>query len=166
MKFVRQIIFGGVIVITLIAIGACGRPTTTECFPGKSRPIHEIETTVSKYLPKKFLIEDLKRNDSEAETRLDKWHSEQLLSLKEASLLASSTTGEETYRFLWTRSFHEPISVRVTSIGNKREIFIKKTDSKGNSSVGKLIFDHSRSMSNEEWQQFMLLLENTCFWGM
>ena len=166
MKIVMPIGLIGLIAITLIASSACNRSTTSECFPGKSRPIHEIETSKSKYLPKAFQLEYLNEEDTQAEARMDKWYSEHLLSLKEPSLLAPASRKEEIYRFVWLRSFEEPVSIRVKSEGKKRDIFIKKTDSKHSSVVGKLNFDHSRSLSDEEWQQFLILLENTCFWGM
>ncbi len=166
MKRIIQIVFGGLITLTLIFASSCERPPTIECFPGKSLPLKNLETTESKYLPRKIVREDLKKPDLEDEKRLDKFISEFFLALKELSLLTDLSTQEESYRFLWLRSFHEPISLRVSRIGNTTTLFIKKSDGKGGYEPGKLILDTTKSLSPEEWQKFMTLLENSCFWGM
>ena len=65
MKRGIRIIGWSILAITCVWGSACRQSSTTECYPGKSLPIKEIETTESKYLPKKIVREDLKRTDLE-----------------------------------------------------------------------------------------------------
>ncbi len=120
----------------LLCASACERPPTTECFPGKSLPLKKIETTESKYLPRKIVHEVFKKADLEDEKRLDKSLSEVLIALKEPSLLTDSVAQEESYRFLWLRSWHEPISLRVSRIGNDLMLTIKKSPARSPPGTG------------------------------
>lgn len=166
MKKVIRIVCGVILIILLVVASACNRTKTSECFPGKSLPFQEIETTESKYLPKKFVYEDLKREELEDEKRLDEFYSKMLTVLKEPSLITESTNKEEAYRFLWLRTFDEPISLRILKAESGTTIVIKKSDGKSGYEPGKLVIDTTKSLSAEEWQKFMILLENNCFWGM
>jgi hypothetical protein len=97
---------------------------------------------------------------------LDGFYSKMLIGLKEPSLITETTNQEETYRFLWLRTFNKPVSLRILKTENGTTLIIKKSDGEGGYEPGKLVVDTAKSLSAEEWKEFMIRLENTCFWGM
>lgn len=70
------------------------------CFPGKSFQLH---TTGN---PAYFPTDAVSKFQTE-------WYSKHLAAMKEASLYASENDAVESYRFLWLRSFHHPVAVRI-----------------------------------------------------
>jgi len=61
-------------------------------------------------------LSDSDRGDSD----LARWYSGQLKALDEPSLLAEArNTSTQSYRFLWLRSFHHPIAVRLDVMADR-----------------------------------------------
>lgn len=113
----------------------------------------------AQFFPKSSL--DLRGDDFKA-----KWYSTQLRALGEPSLLAiASNTKAESYRFLWLRTFHHPIAVRVDLQADGSWILITKVASgAGGYRPGTLTTNTSRQLTSQEVQSFRSKVENDGFW--
>jgi hypothetical protein len=81
------------------------------------------------------------------------WYSKHLIALREHSLLTQSReqTAGEIYRFLWLRTFHHPICVRLSIRRDGTAVLTsKETNGKGGYQPGKLIHTTTRELSKEE----------------
>jgi hypothetical protein len=96
------------------------------------------------------------------------WYSKQLTALQEPSLWGiAKSSKQEIYRFLWLRTFHPPIVIRL-NINNDRtgSLTIKATNGAGGYEPGKLIKDESKSLSKAETQSFLSMVEKQKYWGL
>lgn len=93
----------------------------------------------------------------------NEWYSKHLKALNEPAL-PSIEGANETYRFLWLRSFHHPIAIRVWRIGEERNIVFKELDGAGGYEPGKLIANKTRRLTADEWDKFIDLLQKTSYW--
>lgn len=102
---------------------------------------------------------------------LSEWYSAEVVALKEPSLLTRSpSTSSESYRFLWLRSFHHPISIRLDvredGTGTLTTKVAEGAAGYPDTSKGKpLIQDESRSISAEQTQAFLKLVNQVEFWS-
>jgi hypothetical protein len=95
------------------------------------------------------------------------WYTKHLRALKEESLwvLSSSQPAMEVYRFLWLRTFHHPISVRVAVRSDGTAVLTaKETDGKGGYEPGKLIRNSTRTLSTDEVRWFLERVESSSYW--
>ena len=72
--------------------------------------------------------------------------------------------GLERYRFLWLRSFHHPVAVRIWKSGDEHFISVKETNGAGGYEPYQLILDRTRMLAPAEWAEFIRLLDQTCYW--
>lgn len=114
----------------------------------------------AQFFPKSAL--DLRGDDSKAN-----WYSTQLRALKEPSLWALAKNGKaESYRFLWLRTFHHPIAIRLNLNADGTWILVTKISSgAGGYSPGTLIRSTSRKLTAEEAQEFLSTVEKVGFWN-
>jgi hypothetical protein len=114
----------------------------------------------AQFFPKSSL--DLRGDDFKA-----KWYSTQLRGLQEPSLFALATNREaESYRFLWLRSFHHPIAVRVDVQADGSWVLVTKVASgAGGYSPGALTTNTSRQLTTQEAQSFRSKVEDGGFWN-
>jgi hypothetical protein len=95
------------------------------------------------------------------------WYSKHLAAMGEPSLLEVSRRDStaEVYRFLWLRTFHHPILVRlaVRNDGTAR-LTLKETDGKGGYEPGKLIRNTTAKLSKQQNQWFLDRLEDIGLW--
>ena len=99
---------------------------------------------------------------------LQRWFSSELHILEEPSLLESSNdTAVESYRFLWLRTFNQPIAVRLdikadgtgvitTKVGNGESGFPYSTKA--------LLTNVTRSVSRDEAKSFVKRVDEWQFW--
>ena len=95
------------------------------------------------------------------------WYSTQLRALREPSLFALATNKKaESYRFLWLRSFHHPVAVRVDLQVDGSWILVTKVASgAGGYSPSTLTTNTSRQLTAQEAQSFRSMVENGGFWN-
>jgi hypothetical protein len=75
--------------------------------------------------------------------------------------------GESVYRFTWLRSFHHPITVRITvHINGTGTLTTKMTDGQGGYEPGKLIVNSTRDIGMTEVRHLLTLIEAMGFWQM
>jgi hypothetical protein len=96
-----------------------------------------------------------------------RWYSRQLRALGEPSLSALTTNRKaESYRFLWLRTFHHPVAVRIDLQGDGSWILTTKVASgAGGYSPGTLTTNTSRLLTAQEAQNFRSKVENEGFWN-
>lgn len=137
---------------------SCVKPKS---FPGLSKEISKLKKGKSRYFPKntwkRFETADASMND---------WYSRYLKAMDEKSLLDVSDNNTEIYRFLWLRSFHHPIFVRIERNGKSIQLFSKELDAKGGTDPGNVIRTVSINLDESQWCDFLSLLEQSKYWQM
>jgi len=121
-----------------------------------------VTAHAQQYFPKHALgsshVEDqLKQN----------WYSSQLRALQEPSIFAlKSMPRAECYRFLWLRTFHHPVAIRLEPKPDGTSVLTVKTaDGAGGFRPGVLTENTSKILSREQTQLFLDRLKNLNFWS-
>jgi hypothetical protein len=130
-------------------------------FPGLSKQISELKKGKSDYFPQKIWGNDMSPKHSQAG-----WYGKHLEAMNEKSLLDSSRESAETYRFLWLRTFHHPIFVRVECARTEVKLFTKELDGLGGYAPGKISRSGEGVLTESEWCEFLRLLDKADFWKM
>ena len=129
------------------------------CYPGISIPTPA--TASDSYFP------SLKLSDNEYSDQFaGNWYSGQLRAMNESPMYSPDHRRLESYRFLWLRSFHHPVAVRIWKCGTDRCISVKEADGAGGYEPGRLIVNHTRILATAEWDEFMRRLEEACYWNL
>jgi hypothetical protein len=94
------------------------------------------------------------------------YYEKHLTALKEPSLReASKRQKTQSYRFLWLRSFHHPIAVRIDLNADGTSLLTTKMASgSGGYDPGKLIQDETLNLTLEQTNRFLGQIEATSFW--
>jgi hypothetical protein len=94
------------------------------------------------------------------------WYSEQLKALVEPSLWETSKNAkEQAYRFLWLRSFHHPVVVRLSVNSDGTGTLVTKVaNGQGGYKAGKLIENRTTQLSKQEVQGFLDRVEELKYW--
>ncbi|HZS04476.1 MAG TPA: hypothetical protein VFD58_06540 [Blastocatellia bacterium] len=121
-----------------------GAVTELSCFPGLSLKMDRAASTQSSFFPAGKLD-----SRPQAEQFVVEWYSEHLKAMAEPSLLTLSGVQIECYRFLWLRSFHHPVAVRIWREGNDRFIVAKELDGAGGYEPGRLVINQVHSIIYE-----------------
>ena len=95
------------------------------------------------------------------------WYSTQLRALQEPSLFALATNRKaESYRFLWLRTFHHPVAVRVDLQADGSWMLVTKVaNGAGGYSPGSVTTNTSRQLTAHEVQSFRSKVESGGFWN-
>jgi hypothetical protein len=94
------------------------------------------------------------------------WYAKHLIALKEPSLWESSKVEKTTsYRFLWLRTFHHPIVIRIdVNIDGTSLLTTKMTSGAGGYGPGRLIQNETRTLSREQTKWSLEQIEGHNFW--
>ena len=77
----------------------------------------------------------------------------------------SKTEKEQSYRFLWLRTFHQPIAVRVdVNADGTSRLTIKITTGAGGYTSGQLARSDTYTLTREKTLWFLGKIEETKFW--
>ena len=98
----------------------------------------------------------------------EQWYAKHLQTLKEPSLWESSKTQmTQSYRFLWLRTFHHPISVRLDVNKDGTGLLTTRiTTGKGGYEAGHLIKNKSQKLTKERTGWFLDRIEELGFWNL
>ena len=98
----------------------------------------------------------------------EQWYSDQLRALKEPSLWQLSKTQKtQTYRFLWLRSFHHPISVRLDVAEDGTAVVTTKiTSGQAGDESRRLLVNKSHSLTKEQSAWFLDRINEADFWDL
>jgi hypothetical protein len=94
------------------------------------------------------------------------WYSTHLKSMKEPSFSILEQKIESAYRFLWLRSFHHPIAVRIEKIGDQIILHAVELDGYGGYKPGKIKKFIEKIISLDDYQKHCELLAEIDFWNM
>ena len=94
------------------------------------------------------------------------WASQHLVAMKEPSLFAEQTTSREEYRFLWLRTFHKPIAIRIWSEPPDAQMRIVRLSGAGGYDPGHIESDTTIKVSAEDWKRFRDCIAKAHFWEM
>jgi hypothetical protein len=131
-------------------------------FPALARKISEIEKGKSGYFPKDIFAGGWK----DADNFMNDWYGKHLEAMGEKSLLDVSGGETEIYRFLWLRSFHHPVFVRVERSRNQVRLSTAESDGAGGYGPGKTFRRSSRNLDQTEWCEFLKLLRQADYWNL
>jgi hypothetical protein len=126
-------------------------PPGVTCFPGQSIDVTQMRIGKNVFFPAKF------------PPFYAEWFTRHMRAMKEPAL-SSITDSEEIYRFLWLRSFHHPIGVRIWRQGEQYFLSAVELSGMGGSNPGTELKRKSRRATADEWDTFKQKLEGACFW--
>lgn len=117
----------------------------------------------STYFPPVALEPDPRGDNFKAD-----WYSKFLAAMQEPSLLAGSQKPKnQSYRFLWLRSFHHPISIRLDVTENGTGLLTTKiTSGHGGYEPGRLITNRTRKLAPEQTRWVLERIEELKFWSL
>lgn len=134
----------------------------SQSFPGLSKDIGEISISKSGYFPEGIFSGNWKGRDD----FINNWYASHLYAMNEQSLISGFDENKEVYRFLWLRSFHHPIFVRVQRKNGKIMLFSKEMNGAGGYKPGESIRFEYKNLNDEQWCNFESLLEKANYWKM
>ena len=102
------------------------------------------------------------RSDMDAFQR--EWYSRHLAAMRQSSLSCGAPDTSETYRFLWLRSFHRSISVRVALRPDGARIEFTELTGAGGYEPGRIRRHTERRLSRDEVDRFAKALNGADFW--
>ncbi len=98
----------------------------------------------------------------------DRWYAKHLRAMREPSLWKSSKdTSKQSYRFLWLRTFHHPVSARLeVAKDGTAQLFVKVLSGQGGYEPGHAILNRNSKVSKEAVDHFLELLQKADFWNL
>lgn len=98
---------------------------------------------------------------------MDDHYVEHLNAMQEPSLYERrGDKSTEQYRFLWLRSFHNPISIRIERDATATTMRVVRLTGDGGYKPGLVAQDELTILPPEQWDGFTRLLKATPFWDM
>lgn len=115
------------------------------------------------YFPQRVL-----EDDAQGDSFRSNWYSKNLKALEEPSLLQkANASSAESYRFVWLRTFHHPVIVRVDIRADGRaELTTKVSSGAGGYEPGKLIENTSRPLTQQQTEKFLTTIQRLRFWDL
>ena len=92
------------------------------------------------------------------------WYGRALSQMRESRLCP--TEDAVVYRFLWLRSFHRPVGVRVTRTGAGGRVWLRVLDGAGGYDPGKISQDRSIENNRVQWDSLASLIDAATFWNL
>lgn len=82
----------------------------------------------------------------------------------EPALFQTDDQASEVYRFLWLRSFHRPVALRLQNAGGQKTLVVRQLNGKGGYEPGVLVVDKKIKIDAQEWDAFVRLLDEANYW--
>jgi hypothetical protein len=117
--------------------------------------------------PQYFPVGVLSKNSDSSDFRA-RWYAIYLRTMSEPSLyLASHDSAVVVYRFLWLRTFHHPIVVRLSVRSNgSGALTVLQTSGSGGFRTGTVTVNRTVEVSTQQVQGFLQLLQKLDFWSL
>jgi len=135
-------------------------PIADSCFPGASTKLDAMSSAPMERISPYDFCDKQKQNELIVDL-----YTKHLAAMSEQALM-SSNAEDESYRFLWMRTFHHPVVIRIERLGDKRMLIVKELDGAGGYNPGKLIVNRIRPLTKSEWDEFARRVAQACFWRM
>ncbi len=110
------------------------------------------------------LFTDISRYDG-YDTFHVEWYSNHLKAMKEP-LIFNKKQDKSIFRFLWLRTFHQPITIRIEKYSNICSLTWKLCDGAGGYKPGNVIVNETKPVDKQTWNKFQLLLAKADFWNL
>lgn len=81
------------------------------------------------------------------------WYSKHLAAMDEPSLLDLASRGETAMRFLWLRTFHEPIAVRMQRVDGGAHLVAMRLSGEGGYEPGVVEVWRERALAASDWDR-------------
>lgn len=130
---------------------------TDDCFPGLGQELASVKPAEGGYFPDAAFHQDRRSNQF-----ITDWYTRYLSQMKEPSLIVSPLNQQSSYRFLWVRSFHPTIVVRLSNSDGKYLLSLTELANKTESSQP--LVAQNKILKGEEWKGFVKLLNDSCYW--
>jgi hypothetical protein len=92
------------------------------------------------------------------------WYGKHLRAMQERPL-CSGGSQRTAYRFLWLRTFHAPIAIRIEA-GDKGHLLVaKRLTGQGGYDPGSIDLERTVPVSADDWDRLSLLVANAGFWS-
>lgn len=131
----------------------------SSCFPG-------LSVRVLKSSAQREFFPAVALSESPWSARfLDGWYSRNFEAMNELPLPALENE-DESYRFLWLRTFHKPVAIHVWRAGVRHFMIVKRLNGRSGYNPGRFDLYWSQSLSENEWDAFILHLEHSQYWLM
>lgn len=140
-------------------LAACSHPPARSSTPLIEEVFGEVPETL--YFPAGTFSED-----DEWDLFMQTWYSRNLERMEEPVLSCATPEADETYRFLWLRTFHNPVTIRIFRQGRGYGLEAVVLDGAGGYDPGHVSMRVSREPSAAQWQKIMTALEEVQFWQM
>jgi hypothetical protein len=113
------------------------------------------------YFPKGVL-----QDSDQGDSFRSNWYSKHLKALDEPSLFQESKgSGAESYRFVWLRTFHHPVVVRLDIQANGgAALTTKVSNGAGGYGPGTLVENTSRPLTKRQTERFLATIQRLQFW--
>jgi hypothetical protein len=97
-----------------------------------------------------------------------RWYTKQLKALEEPSLAALALTHRgESYRFVWLRTFHQPIAIRINvNTDGTSQLTSKMTSGTGGYDPGHLVLNETSTLTKEQTEAFLKIVKDGELWAM
>lgn len=92
----------------------------------------------------------------------ERWYGGQLCAMREEPLARSPA--DEAYRFLWLRSFHHPVAVRIEASAGTSALIAVELDGAGGYEPGTAKRRLERALSEQEWTTLVTAINAASFW--
>ena len=134
----------------------------TACFPGVGVKLTAAVHAKGAYFPQGAFFQDTLLDQSFANA-----YTRRFKQMNESSLwFLPDEVPYGVYRFVWLRSFHSPVVVRIWIDAGKRMTTVKELSRVIESGSSPLQVERTRSLTPDEWQTFSRLVDTSCFWDM
>jgi hypothetical protein len=106
-------------------------------------------------------------DDSANQFKID-WYSKNLKALEEPSLWElSQESKQQVYRFLWLRTFHHPVAVRIEfQSDGSASVTVKVTDGAGGYAPGNLVENRANQFSRIRVKWFLDRVDELKYWNL
>ena len=91
------------------------------------------------------------------------WYGKHLSAMGEPSLVELASRGEMAVRFLWLRTFHQPIAVRVQGTAGAAQLVATRLSGMGGYEPGAVDLRAKRELSVDEWHRLGQALHDAAF---
>ena len=95
------------------------------------------------------------------------WASDHLKAMREPSLFRPERADDrEEYRFLWLRTFHKPIAVRIWADAASAQMRVVRLSGAGGYDPGTIEADNTIKVCADDWKRFRDFVAKVQFWQM
>ena len=134
--------------------------SVSRSFPGLSVEFNSLATRPDGNFPKSSLNSRNEKSDIFRDT----WYGKHLAGMQEPSLVTTNNGDKESYRFLWLRSFHHAIAVRIERDGGQINLFVKENNGFGGYEPRDNAVTLERKISEVKWCEFLTKIDEADFW--